>query len=356
MGSGKALALTGRLERPTDVSRDPFETMKKANPPRFGTRLDAGFTLTAEVNPPRGVNPRPLLKRLAPFAGRLDAFNVTDCSLARLRMNHVAFAHLIQQAHHVPVLFHLTCRDMSVLKIHDTLMGAWALGLRSVVCMTGDPPRVGQFPTMKGVFQLNSFQLISLVREMNKGRLHDGTTYPGKPTSFDLGCVANPYSPNLKGEARRLQKKVDAGATFCQTQPIYTRRTLDEFLRATAHVPCKKLIGVLPLSSYENAQAIASHIPDVFMPAEILRRLKKNDTPEEGMAICQELVAEVKDMVDGIHVFPINRFDLLEGVLEVFPERSVRAGEAAASASDGEARDLTDPKIVALPMSRSAGR
>ncbi|MBI4865855.1 MAG: methylenetetrahydrofolate reductase [Candidatus Wallbacteria bacterium] len=299
----------------------------------FRTLLNNGFVLTAELNPPRGVDVEPILGRIAPLARAFDGFAVTDDSLARLRMNAMAFAHLVHARLDVEMLMHLTCRDMSILKLHDYLLGTWALGIKNVLCMTGDPPRIGSFKESKGVYQLNSFQLLDLVRSVNRGVLQNGEKLSTKPDFF-LGCVANPYSLNIKVEAKRLQKKFDSGAKYVITQPIYTRRTLEQFLEATADIPMKKLIGVLPLRGLANAHVIADSVPDIYMPADIFARLTKNDSAEEGIRLAREFIADVKGHVDGIHIFPLNHFDALNAILHEFPERLALVATPSPAASD----------------------
>ncbi|MBI3890303.1 MAG: methylenetetrahydrofolate reductase [Candidatus Wallbacteria bacterium] len=299
----------------------------------FKTALNNGFVLTAELNPPRGVDVEPLLGKVTPLARAFDGFAVTDDSLARLRMNAMAFAHLVRARLDTEMLMHLTCRDMSILKLHDYLLGAWALGIRNVLCMTGDPPRLGSFKEIKGVYQLNSFQLCNLVSSLNRGLLQNGERIQSKPNFF-IGCVANPYSLNLKVEAKRLRQKFDNGARYVITQPVYTRRTLDQFLEATADIPMKKLIGVLPLRGLANAHVIADSVPDIYMPADIFTRLSKNDSVEEGIRLAREFIAEVRDVVDGIHIFPLNHFDALHAILHEFPDRLARMAPQSLPASD----------------------
>ncbi len=318
---------------------------------QFRAKLDREFIVTAELNPPLGVDCSSLVRRALPLAPAFDGFAVTDDSLAKLRMNAMAFAHILQMKIGIPVLMHLTCRDMSILKICDYLLGAWALDIRNVVCMTGDPPRIGSFKEMKGIFQLNSFQLCRLVSELNKGRLPNDEKLKTSP-DYLVGCVSNPYSPNLRGEAKRLEKKFDNGARFVITQPIYTTRTLEEFLEATAHIPIKKVVGVLPLRGLKYAQMIAESVPDIYMPAEIFKRLERNDSLAEGVRLAQELIGKARDAADGIHIFPLNHFDTLYAILDCFPERKARVVKKDA----GKKRPSTASAEIAPPKGGGNGR
>jgi 5,10-methylenetetrahydrofolate reductase len=294
----------------------------------FREKLERGFTLTFESDPPKSVSPARALELIAPFANQFDAIMVADCTFATLRMSNLAFAALVRQRYGVPIVMHQTARDMNILGMHSHLMGAWALGIESLLLMTGDPPRFGSFPQATPVYDLNSVKLVDVARRLNDGvvGVSDKEKIKGQ-TDFHIGVVANPYVPNLKAEVERLRKKAQNGAHFVVTQPVFDARTAERFLEYSKDIPIKKIIGVMAVKSLQNCLNIASLSPDLFIPAEVYERMQANDTPEEGIAIAKDFIRAVKPIVDGIHIFPLHRYSILKEFIE-FREDQVPASTA----------------------------
>lgn len=284
---------------------------------RFRDKLGRARTLTFEVDPPKGIEVAKVLDDVAPYIQSFDGVMVADCTFATLRMSNLAFAHMVRSRFGVPVVMHQTARDHNILGMCSHLFGTWALGIDNLLLMTGDPPRYGSFPEATPVYDLNSIELVEVVRQMNEGDIliNPSTRMKGR-TDFLIGVVANPYVPNLRAEVDRLHKKAARGAQFVVTQPIFDRRTLERFLEYCAGIPIKKIIGVMAVKSFQNALNIASLSPDIFIPAEVYERLKANDTPAEGIAIAKDFVRSVVTMVDGVHVFPLHRYHILQEFLE----------------------------------------
>lgn len=296
----------------------------------FRKKLDRGFTLTFESDPPKNVSPARSLELIAPYVNSYDAIMVADCTFATLRMSNLAFAGLVRQKFNVPVVMHQTARDMNILGLNAHLLGAWAFGIENLLLMTGDPPRFGSFPNATPVYDVNSVKLVEVARRLNDGELQlAGNDAIKGNTDFHIGVVANPYVPNLKAEVDRLRKKCQMGAHFVVTQPVFDVRTCERFLEYAADIPIKKIIGVMAVKSFQNCLNIASLSPDLFIPAEVYERMQANDTPEEGIAIAKDFIRAVKDKVDGIHIFPLHRYS----ILKEFAEFRVQDDEPAAVAS-----------------------
>jgi homocysteine S-methyltransferase len=291
----------------------------------FREKLEHGFTLTFEADPPKGVNAERTLELIAPHVSAFDAVMVADCTFATLRMSNLAFASLVRNRFGVPIVMHQTARDMNLLGMHSHLMGAWALGVENLLLMTGDPPRFGTFPQATPVYDLNSVKLVEVARRLNEGEVPINKTEKVRGTTdFFIGVVANPYVPNLRAEVERLRKKQAQGAQFVVTQPVFDVRSAERFLEYTADIPIRKIIGVMAVKSFQNCLNIASLSPDLFIPAEVYERMQANDTQEEGIAIAKEFVRAVRSMVDGIHVFPLHRYH----ILKEFAEFRVREPDA----------------------------
>jgi 5,10-methylenetetrahydrofolate reductase len=283
----------------------------------FREKLESGFTLTFESDPPKGLLVEKSLELIAPYAPIYDAIMVADCTFATLRMSNLAFSHLVRSRFGTPVVMHQTARDLNVLGMHSHLMGAWALGIHNLLLMTGDPPRFGTFPEATPVYDMNSVKLVELVRRLNEGEVNVSPTDKIRGHSdFHIGVVANPYVPNLRAEVERLRKKHLNGAHFVVTQPIFDVRTAERFLEYSAHIPMKKILGVMAVKSFQNCLNIASLSPDLFIPAEVYERMKNNDTPEEGIAIAKDFIRAVRNSVDGIHIFPLHRYHILKEFVE----------------------------------------
>jgi methylenetetrahydrofolate reductase (NADPH) len=299
--------------------------------------LAAGrFAVTAEIGPPRGVDPDAVTRKAALLRGWVDAANVTDCQGAHVRLSSLAGSVLAAQAGVEPVM-QLTCRDRNRIALQSDLVGAAALGIPNVLLLTGDHPVFGDHPDAKPVFDLDSVQLVWTARSLrDEGLLLSGRTVDPRP-SFLIGAVENPFAPPAGFRATRLAKKVAAGAEFCQTQfvfdvPVFARFMAEVVDRGIAD-RCAVLAGVGPIRSLRAHEFIRSSVPGVHVPDEVGRRLRAvpaDRVADEGVALCVETIRALREIpgVAGVHVMAFGHERGIPEILERagVRERSARAG------------------------------
>lgn len=271
------------------------------------------FVVTVELDPPKTLNLDKILTEVnsANFRKIVDAVNVTDCPLAKLRMSPIALSHIIQEKIGLEAIFHITCRDRNLLGLQAELLGASALGVRNILALTGDPPEVGDYIMATGVFDVDSTGLVRMVNKLNNGYEHSGNELKDK-TDFFVGIAVNPTAQDLTKEIKRFEEKVSAGANFIQTQPIYDIGLLERFLKLSAHINIPKIIGIMPLKSYKMVEYLNNNLPGIFIPPEVKERMKEKDV-EEGVKISREFISKIGKFkeVAGIHIFPLRDMDLV---------------------------------------------
>lgn len=292
------------------------EPIPAAERSQFAAKVVKGqFVTSIEIVPPQGCDPDKIMASAQKIKdGGVDAINVPDGPRAQSRMGAIATSLIIEQRIGIESVVHYTCRDRNLLGMQSDLLGAAALGLRNLLLVTGDPPKMGPYPLATAVFDIDSIGLTNMVYALNHG-VDIGGNSIGKPTAFFIGVGANPGALELDYELKRFDYKVEAGAQFAITQPVFDANQLFKFLKAIEkwHIPV--LAGIWPLVSYRNAEFLANEVPGVVMPREILERMKKAATPEaarkEGMAIACEMAALVKNAVQGIQVSaPLGKVEL----------------------------------------------
>lgn len=277
--------------------------------------LGRSFVVTAELDPPRGPDPSATLNEARALLGLVDAVNVSDSPMANLRMSPIAVAHLIQRDVGLEVIFHLTCRDRNVLGLQAELLGAHALGVRHILCLYGDPPARGDHPECAGVYEVGADGLAGLARELNAGRSKVGRDL-GSATDFRIGVALNPTNPDLNKEKERLRQKVDAGAHFAQTQPVFTRAQVEHFLDELGEPPIPVLFGVLPIRSVKMAQNVAKW---ARVPPELLAAVEEGGAAA-GIAWSARMVEELRDLgVAGVHLYPLGKPEVVGRVLGETP-------------------------------------
>ena len=280
---------------------------------RIGALLEQGeFIVLVEIAPPRGINCVQEVEG-AQLLGQLGVhgINVPDAPRASARMSAQSLCIQIQQHLSIDTVLHYTCRDRNVHSIQSDLLGASSLGLHNILCLTGDPPRQGNYLDATSVFDVDSIGLVNLVRQLNHG-LDIGSNSIGASTNFTIGVLANPGAPDIEHELRRFAYKVEAGAEYAITQPVFELRLLEEFLRRIEPFRIPVIAGVVPLTSLRNAEFMKNDLR-VSMPEEILLRMALADTPEvarqEGIRIAQEMLAAVRPYVQGVQVSaPFGRY------------------------------------------------
>lgn len=276
------------------------------------------FLLTLEVDPPKGPGVKKILSQIEPLIEHIDAINVACCPVAKLRMDPLAFAVILKQRFDIEVIIHLTMRDMSLLGLQSYLIGASALGIHNVLAMTGDTARHSDVSKTKGVFQANSLSLLNIMNKMNN-RFNLDDKKLNKKSKFFAGATANPSAINLTNEVKKINKKIDAGAQFFQTQPLFLDKNLDIFLKySEGQITKPILMGTMLLKSYESSLWLNEKVPSLFVPSEVLKSFKVEDTQENGLKLASEFCKNAMPKVDGLHLFPMNNYEaLLELVQEV---------------------------------------
>jgi methionine synthase / methylenetetrahydrofolate reductase(NADPH) len=289
---------------------------------RLGAKLAAGeFVTMVEIVPPKGIDIRKEIEgaKFVKSVG-VDAINIPDSPRASARMSNQALSLLMQQEVGIEAILHYTCRDRNVLGIQSDLLGAAATGIRNLICITGDPPKMGNYPDATAVFDVDAIGLVNIVHNLNRG-LDLGGNPIGRGTGFVIGVGANPGLPNLDEEIRRFEYKVEAGAEYVVTQPVFDLSLLEAFLRRIEHFRIPLVAGIWPLVSARNAEFMKNELR-VSVPDEILNRMVKAATPEaareEGIAIAREMLSAVRSRVQGAQISaPQGRYTSAVDVLEV---------------------------------------
>lgn len=284
------------------------------------------FVVTAEIGPPRHANAEVIRHHAHMLKDYVDATNITDCQTAVVRLSSIASAIHILNCGVEPIV-QMTCRDRNRIAIQSDLLGAYSLGVRNLLCLSGDHQKFGSEPTAKNVYDIDSIQLIYLMRRMRDQKMF----FSGEPIKeheprFFIGAVANPFADPFEFRVARLEKKVEAGAEFIQTQCIYDMERFERFMEMVRergiHERAYILAGVTPLKSWRAAKYLQTSVSGMIVPDEIVERLKKAEDPKkEGIEICIEQIKHIRNIpgVHGVHIMAI-------AWEEVVPEIVQRAG------------------------------
>ncbi|MEX2584570.1 MAG: bifunctional homocysteine S-methyltransferase/methylenetetrahydrofolate reductase [Gemmatimonadota bacterium] len=324
---GSKPILTRSSEEPS-VAVTPVPLAERS---AWGRKLANGeFLTTVEIVPPRGVDPEKMLEgvKLLKAAG-IDGVNVPDGPRAQSRMGVLATSLLIQQRVGIEPVIHYCCRDRNLLGMLSDLLGAQALGLRNMLLITGDPPKMGPYPDATAVFDIDAIGLTNLAARLNRG-LDPGGSAIGEPTSFVLGVGVNPGAADLEHELKRFYWKVEAGAEYAITQPVFDLQQLFYFLerieKEGIRIPI--IAGIWPLVSARNAEFLANEVPGVVVPDEIVERMRhasargKEEAVEEGIGIAQQMLKQALPAIQGVQVSaPFGRVPLALQVFDVLPGR-----------------------------------
>jgi methionine synthase I (cobalamin-dependent)/5,10-methylenetetrahydrofolate reductase len=289
----------------------------------LGKKLAAGeFVTLVEIVPPKGVDFRKEVEG-AKFlkAAGIDAINIPDSPRASARMSNMALCLLVQQQAGIETVLHFTCRDRNVLSMQSELLGAYTTGLHNLICITGDPPKLGNYPDATAVFDVDAIGLVNIVRNLNHG-LDVGGNPIGSGTKFMIGVGANPGIGNIDEEVRRFEYKVEAGAEYAVTQPVFDIALLEQFLRRIDHHRIPVLAGIWPLTSVRNAEFMKNELR-VSVPDAIIDRMARAPNADaaraEGILIAREMLHKVRGLVQGAQVAaPLGRYssaiDVLDGI------------------------------------------
>ena len=291
---------------------------------RWGKKLAAGeFVRSVELLPPKGVQPSKMVEQARALQrSGVDAVSILDGPRAQSRMGAIPSAIILEREVGIETVIHYTCRDRNMLGMISDLLGAAAAGLRNILIVTGDPPRMGTYPDATAVFDIDSIGLTNLVDRLNHG-LDPGGNPIDEPTHYVIGVAVNPGASDLERELRRFYWKVDAGAEFAVTQPVFDPGQLEAFLKRAAAFRIPIVAGIWPLLSLRNAEFLANEVPGVHVPDSIVERMRQaqergdDAALAEGMRIAREVVERVQGMVQGIQVSaPFGRVDAALRVLE----------------------------------------
>jgi len=293
---------------------------------RVGSLIAAGKFLTVvEVVPPKGIDCSKEIES-ARMLARLGvhAINVYDAPQASARMSGQSLSIQIQQHTGIDTILHYTCRDRNLLSIQSDLLGASSIGLHNILCLTGDPPKQGNYPDATAVFDVDSIGLVNIAQRLNRG-LDIGSNSIGASTNFTIGVAANPGAPDIEHELRRFAYKVEAGAEYAITQPVFDLRLLENFLERTRDHGIPVIAGIWPFISLRNAEYMKNDLR-VAMPEEVMLRMAQAGTPDaaraEGIKIACEMLEAVRPHVQGVQVSaPFGHYDVAVEVLaSVLPQ------------------------------------
>ncbi|MGH9614230.1 MAG: bifunctional homocysteine S-methyltransferase/methylenetetrahydrofolate reductase, partial [Bryobacteraceae bacterium] len=318
-------ALNVTVEEPQAKAKALAKT-PVADKSKLGAKLAAGrFAAFVEILPPRGVDASKEIEgaRLCAASG-IDCINVPDGPRASARMSAQVTCQLIQQQAGIEAVMHFCCRDRNILSIQSELLGAHTAGIRNLICITGDPPRMGTYPDATAVFDVDAIGLSNIVNNLNHG-LDLGGNPMGSQTSLLLGVGANPGALNPDEELRRFEWKVRAGAEYVVTQPVFDLELLEQFLKRTEQFHLPLICGIWPLTSFRNAEFMVNELR-VPVPERYMERMRRMTDAEaarqEGVAIAREMVEQVRTLVQGVQLSaPFGRYAMAIEVAEAIGPR-----------------------------------
>lgn len=309
------------------AAKTEINIISDENKSRLARNITKGkFVKIVEILSPHGVSAdKEIEKSKELYYNNIDCINIPDGPRASARMSALSLAVQIQNKVGIEVLLHYVCRDRNVIGIQSDLLGAYALGVKNILAITGDPPKLGNYPDATAVFDVDSIGLVNIINRLNHGRDIAGNPI-GDPTGFFIGVGANPGAINLDKEISRLEWKVDAGAKFIITQPVFDVNILENFLRKIKHIKLPLIAGLWPLTSIRNAEFMNNEVPGCYVPKDIMKRLEKvQDNKEksiaEGIMIARETLEKMKSYISGVQISaPFGRiqsvFEVLDGIVD----------------------------------------
>lgn len=284
-------------------------------PSIFGSKLGTEFLVTVEVGIPRGLDMEEVLAEAAYYKGLgVDAINIFDGARARLRISPITISHLVQRDVGIECVTHLACRDRNMVGLQAELLGAHALGLRTILAVTGDPTQIGDYPYATSVYDLDAVGLVRAIDRMNGGRDLLGNPIGG-PTCFTIACAVNPIAEDMEREIARLERKAAEGADVAFTQPVFERDALLSFLEKIDHIPIRIMLGISLLSGARHAEFLHHEVPGMTIPDEIQERLRTAAEPvAEGIDVAVELIESLHpfpEKIAGLYIMPPNRKEFM---------------------------------------------
>lgn len=279
--------------------------------------MEGKFVITSEIGPPKGTNIEPHIKEAEHIKDKIDAFNVTDLQSSVMRLGSLASCHLLVERGLEPV-FQITCRDRNRLALQSDLLSAYVLGVRNVLCLTGDHTFLGDHPEAKPVFDLDAVSLLKAATDLMNGSDMKGNPLDGKPEFF-LGAVVSPGYEPLELQLIKMEKKIEAGAKFFQTQAVYDLKSFEKFMNLVEKYKVPVLGGIVLLKTagmakYMNENVAGIHVPDRYI--KMMAEAKKEERPKVSIQIAAELIKGMKNLCHGIHIMPLGWEKYVPQVLE----------------------------------------
>jgi methionine synthase / methylenetetrahydrofolate reductase(NADPH) len=301
---------------PRSTAASPPAGMSRGTPSTFRQKVEAGkFVMTVEVDPPHGLRPGKAVEgaRLLREAG-VDAVNVGDSPTAKVRMSPLAMSVLLKQELGVDIVMHYTTRDRNAMAIHSDMIGAHVLNIRNILCLRGDPPSLGGYTDIVGVWDVSAVGLIRFLKLANDGVDFSGKSISGK-ADFFIGASANLNADPLETELRLMRRKVEAGCHFFMTQNVFDEKILERFLDGAAKFKKPIMIGVLPLHNSRHAEFLHNEVPGMTLPDSVrdrMRRAGDEAGPKEGAAMARDLIAFCREKAAGVYLVPsFGRYDIV---------------------------------------------
>jgi homocysteine S-methyltransferase len=303
----------------------PRDDADQIEPSRLKQLLGNTCLKCVEIDPPKGLNPEKAIRgaQLLKDAG-VHAINVADSPMARVRMSAMTLCYLIQHQVDIETIIHFTTRDRSLMGLQSELLGAHAAGIRNILALTGDPPNLGDYPDSSAVYDVDSIGLIRIINRLNQGEDSSGSSI-GHGANFTIACAIDPTRDDLKQEARRMHEKLEAGADFVMTQPIFDVDVWTRFLRyfGEERLPVPVMIGVLPLQSSRHAEFLHNEVPGIVLTDRARDRMRRagSEGRKEGILMAQELLTELVPYADGTYLMPsFGRYEVAAEVISVLDD------------------------------------
>jgi methionine synthase I (cobalamin-dependent)/5,10-methylenetetrahydrofolate reductase len=320
-GAAKTAAKPAAAKAPSTPLMPPVAREQKSR--MANTLARGGFVVSVELAPPRGFQTQPLIEQARNLKLHgVDLVNIPDSPRASARMSALSTAFLVEQQSGVETILHYACRNRTLIAMQSDLLGAHAMGVRNVLLVTGDPPKVGDYPDATAMPEVDSIGLANVVSSLNGGSDIGGQPI-GSPTAFHIGVAVNPGALNLDEELRRFAYKVQAGAEFAITQPVFDAAGLRAFLERTREHGIPILAGIMPLESARHAEFMANEVPGVHVPDAVVERMRRADADgravHEGLAIAREIASEIRPLVQGVQISTAPKaIGMALGLIEAF--------------------------------------
>lgn len=283
----------------------------------FKEKIQRGkFLVTSEIGPPKGIETKTILEDAELLRSRVDAFNVTDLQSSVMRLGSLAVSIKLKQNGFEPI-FQVTCRDRNRLALQSDILSAASFGIENILSLTGDHPKLGDHPNAKAVFDLDSAQLIQVIRSLEQGVDMAGKKLEGKLPKFCVGAVVNPGSEPLEPQILKMEKKIEAGADFFQTQAVYDIKIFENFLSKTKHLKTCVMAGIVLLKSAGMAKYMNENVAGINVPENLIKQMQETkDKQAKSIEIAAGLIKELKPMCQGIHIMSIGWDKLVPKVLD----------------------------------------